>query len=285
MQDHITCYCSQLSGLHVIESYDWALQVVKLSTTPTLLVQIKQLLDILPKNQQGGPTLFKLIFDKLNAKTFERTTLLQDYITSFCLYCLPCKNVSLGSSFFKAAGRMPAHPELPTDLFQHYLQVMSRCGNEEFHSICSFQLGFLSTPMYEDSSICKSPDILGQLDIFAFKLESNREAFKASMFGLVIHALIVPSRLPPFLPPHPKDPIHLGSIGLIPRLVTFVGDPTLPHSTMILVSKTAFSFPTPVPNTVLQPNIPVHSALLNVLALISRKVVKTNSCAAFTKPF
>jgi hypothetical protein len=50
-----------------VESCDWALQVLKLSTAPTLLVQIKQSFDILPKTQQGGLTLFKLLVDKLDA--------------------------------------------------------------------------------------------------------------------------------------------------------------------------------------------------------------------------
>jgi predicted small integral membrane protein len=57
-----------------VESCYWALQVLELSTVPTL-----------PKTQQGGLTLFKLRVDKLDAKTFENTKLLQDYITSFCL--------------------------------------------------------------------------------------------------------------------------------------------------------------------------------------------------------
>jgi hypothetical protein len=67
------------------ESCDWALQVIELSTTPTLLVQIKQSFDILPFTQQGGITLFKLLVDKLDSKTFKNTKLLQDYITTFAL--------------------------------------------------------------------------------------------------------------------------------------------------------------------------------------------------------
>ena len=53
-----------------VESCDWALQVLKLSTVPTLLVQIKQSFNMLPKTQQGGLTLFKLLVNKLDAKTF-----------------------------------------------------------------------------------------------------------------------------------------------------------------------------------------------------------------------
>ena len=44
-----------------VKRCNWALQVLELSTIPTLLVEIKQLLDILPKTQQGGLTLFKLL--------------------------------------------------------------------------------------------------------------------------------------------------------------------------------------------------------------------------------
>jgi hypothetical protein len=83
-----------------VESCDWALQVIELSTVPTLLVQIKQSFDILPPDQQGNITLFKLLVDKLDSKTFENTKLLQDYITSFRLDCFPGKNVALGSSCF-----------------------------------------------------------------------------------------------------------------------------------------------------------------------------------------
>ena len=133
-----------------VESCDWALQVLELSTVPTLLVQIKQSFDILPKTQQGGLTLFKLLVDKLDTKTFENTKLLQDYITIVCLDCIPGENVSLGSSCFKAAAKMLSLQVLPTNLLQHYLCGMSACGNDEFHSICSSQLGFLSTPMYEE---------------------------------------------------------------------------------------------------------------------------------------
>ena len=89
-----------------VESCDWALQVLELSTVPTLLVQIKQSFGILPKTQQGGLALFKLLVDKLDAKTFENTKLLQDYITTFRLDRIRGENVSMGSSCFKAAARM-----------------------------------------------------------------------------------------------------------------------------------------------------------------------------------
>jgi hypothetical protein len=163
-----------------VESCDWALQVLELSIVPTLLVQIKQSFDILPKTQQGGLTLFKLLMDKLDAKTFENTKLLQEYITSFRLDRIPGENVSMGSSCFKAAAKMLSRPDLPTDLLQHYLRGMSACHNEEFRSICSSQLGFLSTPMYEEWSLVKAQDILVQLDVFASKLETKYEALKAS---------------------------------------------------------------------------------------------------------
>jgi hypothetical protein len=163
-----------------VESCDWALQVLELSTVPTLLVQIKQTFDILPKTQQGGLTLFKLLVDKLDAKSFENTKLLQDYITSFRLDRIPGENVSMGSSCFKAAAKMLSRSDLPTDVLQHYLRGMSACGNEEFRSICSSQLGFLSTPMYEEWSLSKSPDILVQLDVFASKLETKYDSLKAS---------------------------------------------------------------------------------------------------------
>ena len=163
-----------------VESCDWALQVIELSTVPTLLVQIKQSFDLLPPDQQGGLTLFKLLVDKLDSKTFENTKLLQEYLTSFRLDRFPGENVALGSSCFKAASKMLARPDLPTDLIQHYLRGMSACGNEEFRSICSAQLGFLSTPMYEDWVLHTSPDPLVQLDSFAGKLESKYEALKAS---------------------------------------------------------------------------------------------------------
>jgi hypothetical protein len=154
--------------------------VLELSTVPTLLVQIKQSFDILPKTQQGGLTLFKLLIDKLDAKTFENIKLLQDYICGFRLDHIPGENVSLGSSCFKAAAKMLDRPDVPTNLLQHYLHGMSACGNDEFHSICSSQLGFLSAPMYEEWSLYKSTDILVQLDVFASKLETKYEALKAS---------------------------------------------------------------------------------------------------------
>jgi hypothetical protein len=163
-----------------VESCDWALQAVELSTVLTLLVQIKQSFDILPPDQQGGLNLFKFLVDKLDSKTFQNTKLLQEYLTSFRLDRFPGENVALGSSCFKAASKMLARPDLPTDLIQHYLCGMSACGNEEFRSICSAQLGFLSTPMYEDWVLHTSPDPLVQLDSFAAKLESKFEALKAS---------------------------------------------------------------------------------------------------------
>ena len=125
-----------------VESCDWALQVLELSTVPTLLVQIKQSFDILPQMQHGGLTLFKLLVDKLDAKTFENTKLLQDYITSFCLDRIPGENVSLGSSCFKAAAKMLSRSDVLTDLLQLYFRGMSAWGNDEFKSICSSQLDF-----------------------------------------------------------------------------------------------------------------------------------------------
>jgi hypothetical protein len=120
------------------------------------------------------------LVDKLDAKTFENTKLLQDYITSFRLDRIPGENVSMGSSCFKAAAKMLSKSDLPTDILQHYLRGMAACGNEDFRSICSSQLGFLSTPMYEEWSLGKAHDILVQLDVFATKLESKYEALRAS---------------------------------------------------------------------------------------------------------
>jgi len=95
------------------------------------------LFDILPTTQQGGIILSKLVVDKLDAKTFEKTKLLKYYITTFCLERIPGENVALGSSCFKAASKMLARPNPPTDLLHHYLLGMSACGNEK---ICSIYL-------------------------------------------------------------------------------------------------------------------------------------------------
>jgi hypothetical protein len=74
-----------------VKSCDWVLQVLELSTTPSLLIQIKQSFYILPTTQQDGVTLFKLLVDKLDSNTFKNTKLLQDYITTFCLDAFPEK--------------------------------------------------------------------------------------------------------------------------------------------------------------------------------------------------
>jgi hypothetical protein len=127
-------WCSNVD----IESCDWVLQVLKLSTSPSLLVQVKQSYDYdtLPKCQQGGTMLFKLLVDKLDARTFKNTTILQDYLTGFHLDQIPGENVAIGSSCFKAAAKMMVKTDTPNNLIQHYLQGMSASGNEEFKAIC-----------------------------------------------------------------------------------------------------------------------------------------------------
>ncbi len=63
-------------------------------------------------------SLFKLLVDKLDAKTFENTKLLQDYISSFRLDRIPGENISMGSSCFKAAAKMLSRSDMLTDLLQ-----------------------------------------------------------------------------------------------------------------------------------------------------------------------
>ena len=104
---------------------------------------------------------------------------------------------------------MLARHDLPTHLIQHYLCGMSACNNKGLRSICSSQLGFLSTPMYEDWALHTSPDILVQLNSFSAKLESKYEALKTSKawsgkLDQIAHSM-PPRHLALRTPPHPPS--------------------------------------------------------------------------------
>eukprot|EP00804_Cyclotella_cryptica_P019466 CCRYP_006633-RA/>CCRYP_006633-RA protein AED:0.42 eAED:0.42 QI:0/-1/0/1/-1/1/1/0/142 len=123
--------------------------------------------------------------------TFENTKSLQDYITTFRLNCIPGENESLGSSCFKAAAKMLSKSDLPTDLLPHYLCGMAACGNEEFRAICSSQLGFLSTPMYEEWSLGKAHDIWFNLMSLLPSWSQSMRLSRPPRLGLGPHALTV----------------------------------------------------------------------------------------------
>lgn len=115
-----------------------------------LLIQLKQSYDMLSPSCHGGLTLFKLLVDKLDAKTYKNTKLLQNYITSFCFDAIPGKSVATGTVCFKTAAKMLALFLLPTDLIQRFIQGISFSSNGEFKSTCTVQLGFTESPMFEE---------------------------------------------------------------------------------------------------------------------------------------
>ena len=70
-----------------------------------LLIQLKQSYDMLSPSCHGGLTLFKLFVDKLDAKTYESSKLLQNYITTLSSDGIPVKNMATTAASFKAAAK------------------------------------------------------------------------------------------------------------------------------------------------------------------------------------
>ena len=76
-----------------VESSTWLLSVLTQSTGDSLLVQVKQTFDTFSDAQKGGLTLFMLLVDKIDHRSFESTQALINFITEFKLATLVMKTL------------------------------------------------------------------------------------------------------------------------------------------------------------------------------------------------
>jgi hypothetical protein len=157
-----------------VESSTWLLQVLLKSTESTLLVQAKQRFDTLRDTQKGGLTLFKLLVDRIDYRSFESTQALLNFITSFQLTNFDGENVPLATARFKAVVRLLPTAAIPPNLLEYFLNGMAACASDDFKDACKSQLGFISNPIYTDWAVGR--DLLSQLDRFAATLEAKYTA-------------------------------------------------------------------------------------------------------------
>jgi hypothetical protein len=159
-QRFVTLYLSDAD----VESSLWVRKKLDNSVDDSLLVQIKQRFDKLPKVQRGGITLWKLLVDTLYANSFENKTLIVNYLTNHKLSDTPGHDVSMSYSCFVAAARSLDERDLPSDIVDRYLKSMLDCNVEEFVDVVRAFKGVVQT---QDRS---KIDAIAQLDLISAKL-------------------------------------------------------------------------------------------------------------------
>jgi hypothetical protein len=187
-----------------VVSLSWVLEKAENSTVSPLLLVLKQTYDALPKSAQGGLTFWKLLADKLAAKTYENTKLPTDYITEFRLCNTPGEDAGIASSCFKAAAKLLDAADRPSKLLQYFLRGMTDCSNQEFKSACDVQLGFIESPMYEDWARNQVGGTMMVLETFANLLVQKYDGLLSSKAWVGTtssvfaagHLLSLPSRRP-----------------------------------------------------------------------------------------
>jgi len=145
-QELINTFCVEVD----VESSTWLLQVLIQSTESSLLVQVKQTYDTLPDAQKGGLTLFKLLVDRIDHRSFESTQALLNFLTGFQLSNFDGENVPLATARFKAVVRLLPTAAIPPNLLEYFLNGMAVCASDDFKDACKSQLGFISNPIYSD---------------------------------------------------------------------------------------------------------------------------------------
>jgi hypothetical protein len=157
-----------------VESSTWLLSVLTQSTEESLLVQVNQTFDTFIDAQKGGLTLFKLLVDKIDHRSFESTQALINFITEFKLVNFDGEDISLAAAHFKAVVCLLPSASIPPNILEYFLNGMSMCSSNEFKETCRSQLGFISNPKYINWA--HGRDLLSQLDLFATTLKAKYRA-------------------------------------------------------------------------------------------------------------
>jgi hypothetical protein len=162
-----------------VESSNWACTKLENSTDKALLLRIKQEYDNLSVEQQGGITLFKLIVDEVDKDTFEGRQGLIKWVQEFDIRRFDGQDVRLATTTFKAVIKLLGN-DAPTGFIRMYLKGMKHASNEEFQGVCTSQLGFLDSVMYQDWAKNRSSKLV-QLDSFASTLLTSYTSLELSL--------------------------------------------------------------------------------------------------------
>jgi hypothetical protein len=157
-----------------VESSTWLLSVLTKSTEAALPGQVKQTYDTLQDSEKGGLTLFKLLVDRIDHRSFESSQALINFITGFQLLNFDGEHVPTTIARFKAVVCLLPTASIPPNIIEYFLNGMSACSSEDFREVCRLQLGFLSNPIYSDWALGR--DLLTQLDRFTTTLEGKNSA-------------------------------------------------------------------------------------------------------------
>jgi hypothetical protein len=142
-----------------LETDDWVQQALTSAIESSLLVQLKQSFEAYDKIQRGGLLLYKLLCDVRNTSTSEITKLYQDFFPSYRLDNTPGEDVAVSIAGFVAVASMLKPADLPTDILTKLLEGLRHCSNEKFILVVDSQLGWLSTPAFDDWSLASSTGI------------------------------------------------------------------------------------------------------------------------------
>jgi hypothetical protein len=189
------------------ESCEWLLSVLEKSTAPSLLQQVKQAYDSLPSVQRGGLSLYKLVMDRIDLRSFESIQGLVSFLSGFDLRSFDGENVPIATSRFKAVMMALPASSVPANVLEFYLHGMAQASSEEFKEVCSSLRGSINNPMYMEWAYRRP--IAFQFDSFAGTLLAKYESLcavnkwsgvdrKASAFKTAL--------VPPPRKSHPEPP-------------------------------------------------------------------------------
>ena len=176
VQAFINIYGSDID----VETSLWVFRVLELSASKEVLIQVKQTYAVLPPAQQGGLTLFKLITDKIDARSFEGTQAILLFLSTFDILKFDGEDVGIATTRFKAAARVLPKQDRPSDTVLYYLRGMAKASCEDFRTLVNAQIGFVSMPIAKEWSLSKGLCLLAQLDEVANPLVARYEVLKTA---------------------------------------------------------------------------------------------------------
>lgn len=199
-----------------MESTGWLKDVLVNSIEANCHIQLKQILDLYPEQQQGGVLLFKLLADHQDADTFEHRELYQESIKSYRLSDTKDENVPISLAGFMALVEMLDPRDVPSDLVRHMLNGQKFCSVAEYVGFVESQLSQLDSPIFDEWANSQSGGELQLLNKYGSKLRQKHSTLlqkkqwivpdtKASIFKAGSHRA-------PQAPPHSNQGVPKGMV-------------------------------------------------------------------------
>ena len=102
------------------------------------------------------------------------------FLSTFDLLKFDGEDVGVATMRFKACARVLPPQDRPSDILLYYLRGMAKASCEEFKTLVTAQIGFVSMPIAKEWVRMKGYCLLGQLDEVANPLVARYEVLKAA---------------------------------------------------------------------------------------------------------